>query len=256
MLEQKKEEIEYFKNQYNSIVYGDKIFRFYIGKSKKYIFGSTTSEDDSNIIGEVNEYRTLYDSLIGTDEMIKFSLDKAIEYTYTQNVLINFNLLGEEHAEEILAYYYLENAVFRELNLWDLLAQFYCLHYKIDKDKNKIYYNNIFNPRSPHSNKFKDKAAEIEGYLNEKDSKDNFETNNPWIGNHQFVVDFRNKMTHRNSPNKTTISNFDINLKTHPTIILKRLIEDYMVVSNYLNQILTVIEEYIIETLEIENNNI
>lgn len=252
LVEQKKEEIKEFKKQYNSILYDDKKFRFYIEGSVKYIFGSTTPEDDNSIVGKVSEYRTLYDSLMSTDEMIKFSLDKAIEYTYTHNILLNFNPFSEDNAEEKVAYYYLENAVFRELNLWDLLAQFYCLHYKIDKDKNKIYYNKIFNPRSPHSNKFKKEAVEIEEYLKEKDTIENFETNDSWIGNHQFIVDFRNKMTHRNSPNKTTISNFDINLKTHPTVILKRLIEDYVVVSKYLNHILSVIEEYILKNLETE----
>lgn len=252
MVEQKKEEIKEFKNQYNSIIYDNKKFRFYIGNSAKYIFGSTTPEDDNSIVGKVSEYRTLYDSLMSTDEMIKLSLDKAIEYTYTHNILLNFNPLSEQDVDEKLAYYYIENAVFRELNLWDLLAQLYCLHYKIDKDINKIYYKNIFNPRSPHSNKFKKEAIEIEEYLNEKDTIENFETNDQWIGNHQFIVDFRNKMTHRNSPNKTTISNFDINIKTHPTVILKRLIEDYVVVSKYLDQILSVIEGYIFETLEKE----
>lgn len=50
-------------------------------------------------------------------------------------------------------------------------------------------------------------------------------------------------MTHRNSPNVGVMSDFDINLKMHPAFILKRIIEDYSVVSKQLLEILNLIEK-------------
>lgn len=70
---------------------------------------------------------------------------------------------------------------------------------------------------------------------------------NMWEGNHKYVNGLRNQMTHRNSPNVSAMSNFDFNLKDSPTYQLKRIIEDYVVVSTFLNKILDDIENNIIE---------
>lgn len=50
-------------------------------------------------------------------------------------------------------------------------------------------------------------------------------------------------MTHRNSPNIADISDYDVNFKHHPSLLLKRIIEDYNVVSKYIRDILDEIEE-------------
>lgn len=63
-----------------------------------------------------------------------------------------------------------------------------------------------------------------------------------WKGNHSFVNGMRNKMTHRNSPNVSVASDFDMNLKSHPCIVLKRTIEDYAVSFKYISEILNDIE--------------
>ena len=59
-----------------------------------------------------------------------------------------------------------------------------------------------------------------------------------WKGNHDFMDEYRNKMTHRNSPNVAVASNLDLNLKHHPTFILKRMVEDYVQAFRFIGDIL------------------
>lgn len=53
-------------------------------------------------------------------------------------------------------------------------------------------------------------------------------------------------MTHRNSPNVSIISDYDTNFKQNPSYMLKRIIEDYNVVSKYISEILNIVEKEII----------
>lgn len=53
-------------------------------------------------------------------------------------------------------------------------------------------------------------------------------------------------MIHRNSPNITVISDFNVNFKHNPTYLLKRIIEDYNVVPNFISDILVEIENGLI----------
>lgn len=103
-----------------------------------------------------------------------------------------------------------------------------------------MYYKRIFDPKQRYSENFKESAEKISKYLNQDDDTD---INGEWKGNHSFVNDCRNKMTHRNSPNITVISNFDVNFKHHPSYLLKRIIEDYNVVSRFIREILVEIEK-------------
>lgn len=99
--------------------------------------------------------------------------------------------------------------------------------------------NKLFNPVSPHSSKFRNITIEINEYFNQED---NTSCDDMWEGNHRYVNDCRNKMTHRNSPNVSAMSDYDINMKQHPTCMLKRIIEDYAVVTRYIVDILEKIE--------------
>ncbi|MGL5086852.1 MAG: hypothetical protein ACRC68_14270 [Clostridium sp.] len=56
-------------------------------------------------------------------------------------------------------------------------------------------------------------------------------------------------MTHRNSPNITVISDYDFNFKSHPSFLLKRIIEDYSVVSKYIKEFLDEIEKNLLKNI-------
>ena len=101
-----------------------------------------------------------------------------------------------------------------------------------------------FNPTQSYSDNFKTKATEINNYIEELDD---IECDGDWKGNHGFATELRNKMTHRNSPNVAVLSDYDMNLKNHPVFLIKRILEDYVVVSKCIEEILDMIEEEFIE---------
>ena len=235
----KNEEIEYLTKNISEILYNPKRFNIFFGNGK-YVFGATSPEGKETIISKVVQYKTLYDTIQDLDWKIKRSFTISINYAYSKEVQENFNLITINSEEEQLAYYYIENALFRTSSLWDMLAQLYCLFYKVNLNHNKIYYNKIFNPNSPKSNKFREKAREINDYLNEDD---NIDGDKKWNGNHKYCNHCRNKMIHRNSPNISVLSDYDMSFKDHLSFMLKRIIEDYVIVSKYIGDILDEIEK-------------
>ena len=77
-----------------------------------------------------------------------------------------------------------------------------------------------------------DIAKEVYAYLKEEDDLE--ADTNPWPGNHAFLNDFRNQMTHRVSPNVSSISSLGGNLRPPTLYVLHRAIEDYYKVSSFL----------------------
>ncbi|MDF2844440.1 MAG: hypothetical protein K0R00_2866 [Herbinix sp.] len=75
------------------------------------------------------------------------------------------SLFKTESDEERLAFYNIENALFRTSSIWDVLAQLYRLFYNIDISKERVYYKKVFDPSLAYSNNFKTKAAEIFSYI-------------------------------------------------------------------------------------------
>lgn len=231
-------EKEYLEAKINEVKYNDSRFKMTIG-SDRYVFGIISGQDSKAPFSKLLQYKTIYDTLKDVDYKLKISFEKAIEFAYSEAVQNDFSLFKEGSYEETMAYYYIENALFRTSSLWDLLAQLFRLYYQIEVNADKVYYKNIFNPSSPKSELFKDKAKEINEYINQEDGTN---VEGEWEGNHGYVNASRNKMTHRNSPNVPVLSDFDVNLKHHPSYILKRIIEDYNVVSKYICEILDSIE--------------
>lgn len=250
-------EVEYLKNKIFEVSYNSERFKLYFG-GDRFLFGVISPKDNEAPFSKLMKYKTIYDTLIDLDWKLKISFKKGIEYAYSKPVEDNFSMVHINSKEEKLAYYYIENALFRTSSLWDMLAQLYCLFYQIRKmdkktkkevliSKNEVYYKQIFNPEFSFCNEFKDKAININNYLHQED---NTNMQGEWKGNHKYTNDCRNKMTHRNSPNVSVISDYDFNFKSHPSVMLKRIIEDYVVVSKYINEILDEIEKQMISDIE------
>lgn len=234
-------EIKYLNEKISSIKYNENRFNIFVGEDR-YIVGVLSSTGQETSISNIMKFKTLYDTLTDLDWKIKLSLNNGIQYAYSHTTQNNFKISDISLEEEKLSYYFIENALFRTSSLWDMLAQLYCLHFSVQIRPDRIHYKQIFNPTLQHSDKFKQSAIKINQYINQNDNTD---LNEEWEGNHAFVNEFRNKMTHRNSPNVTTISNYDLNFKSHPVFILKRVVEDYFTVSNYIDDILNDIEQKI-----------
>lgn len=248
MKDRYKSEINYFKSRLSEVSYNPNRFKLMIGEDK-FLFGAIFANDNEAPFGKLMQYKTLYDTLKDLNWKIKLSFDKAIKYAYSEPVQNDFSLFKTESDQERWAFYYIENALFRTSSLWDMLAQLYRLFYNIDISKERVYYKKIFDPSLDYSNNFKAKATEIFNYI----SQDNdIDCEGDWKGNQTFSNDLRNKMTHRNSPNVAVMSDYDMNLKKHPAFQLKRIIEDYVVASKYIKEILNDIENEIMATFEKE----
>lgn len=234
MKKQYKQEIRYLYSLINSVEYPSNAFTI-IQSDGKYIFGITSAPGQESPLSKILEYKTISDTLCDLDEKVKLSLKMAIKSSYSHYVFKNFKMLKKPKGKELLAYYYIENAAFRTSSMWDALAQLYRIKYDIDIDFNRVNYKKIFDPSKAFCTKFKSNAQIIHDYINEKDNTD---CEGTWKGNHAFIVEYRNKMTHRNSPNVAVASNLDFNLKHHPSFVLKRLVEDYAQVFYFINNIL------------------
>ncbi len=177
---------------------------------------------------DVSDYyssKTVVDTVLSLDKKIKLSLDKAIEYAYSEVVLNNFNPILEGGEEEFLAYYYIENAIYRTSTIWDCIAQLYNIYHNLGKDQNRIHYHGLFKELS--SKPETERIDGVEKIFNYLDEVDDTTLVGRWNGNHGYIKQYRNKMIHRNAPDGLSMSNFDMNMKSPPVYILKRLIEDY-----------------------------
>ncbi|WP_133969604.1 Cthe_2314 family HEPN domain-containing protein [Eubacterium limosum] len=235
-------EISYLQGKISEVTYDSDRFKIMIGEDGSFWGGSF--DDDG--INKFMQCKTLYDTLIDLDWKIKVSFQESIKYTYSDPVQKEFSIIKTDTEEEKLSYYYIENALFRTLTLWDILAQLYRINYDINVPKDRVYHKKIFNPRNIHNEKFKKKAIEINNYFEQDDNTDIV---GEWKGNYAFVNSLRNKMTHRNSPNVSVMSDFDLNFKNHPSYQLKRIVEDYAVVSKYIREILYIVEKDFIDSL-------
>lgn len=87
-------------------------------------------------------------------------------------------------------------------------------------------------------------------YISTEDSQKNYEEiivtrqNGYFIGNHDYVANYRNQMTHHNSPNISTISTYDFQMSMPTVYVLPRTIQDYVQASSFIKEMLgTIVSE-------------
>ena len=230
------EEEKQLRDLYEGVQYDPNLFKVYVGEDK-YIMGYMSPTPDDNPDKSFFMYKTLYDTIVDLDGKIKKSFDLALRWEYSSDI-DHFNMVSPPSAEEEEAIYYTENAVFRTSALWDLLAQLYNVKYKNNHNPDKVYYHTLFHndTQGKHPNPL---AKKIYAYITEVEEEDRvYETGEFWKGNHEYVSEYRNKMTHRNSPNVPTMSNYAFELRMPMRYVLKRVIEDYVKASEFIKQIL------------------
>ena len=105
------------------------------------------------------------------------------------------NIINEE---EYFAYYYMENALFREIVLWEALAQVYNIYFKLNLDITKVDYKYVIKKLENNS---KIDFENLNKYLEEPKNLESLDT-----GVHKYVDDLRNQMTHRFSIAITSLS--------------------------------------------------
>ena len=158
--EKEKITIERLINEYEI-----KINNFHINlENNKYISGILGNVNSN--IKKVFRYNHFLESINDLSNKTKKSIEKCVE-AYQKTNLKYFNPIGNQISqEENDAYYYMENALFREVILWDSLAQLYNLYYDMNIDVEKIHYKKVIEQLSSKNTNEID-FTEILKYINE-----------------------------------------------------------------------------------------
>ncbi len=204
----------------------------------KYIFGVLSKNQKHSDYYAVS---AIYDTILDLDKKIKYSFSCALTSDLPET-LDGYSPFYEVNGKEFEAMYHIENMVYRVSILWDLLAQLCNVKYHTGLETDKIYYYRYFTRFSSGEDKI-EVAREIKDYLDEKD--DSTADLNPWPGDHAFLTDYRNKMTHRVTPSITSISSLGVSLRPPAMYLLHRVTEDYYKVSDFLCRLINeFLEEY------------
>jgi len=230
--------LEWIKSQIDSISYDENMFRIYIDKDK-YIFGAIPGKNVNTNKVDYFAISSVYDTIIDLNNKIKYSFYMAAECKPSES-LKNHRWFGELQTNESLAIYYIENMVYRTAVLWDMLAQLCNLFWQLNKPINKIYAAQFFNDLS-QGKKAMPLAITIHKYFIQEEKIGN--DTEPWEGNHKYIKDYRDKMMHRNSPNISTLSSFDMELRPPAIFVLKRVTEDFLKATEFINAVLSEIQK-------------
>lgn len=231
-------------NKLDSIRFEEKKFGLWTETGKTAMV--MTSKGSGNPAGEMTSFRAIYMTVSDLSWKIKVSLQIAGGYAIENEN--GFNPFDPIDNKKRGAIYYIENALFRETSLWDMLAQGYRVLYDVKKnlknnkiDINNVKYKSFFDPaKTPHT-RFEKEADEIYQYV----------TGDNW---HSLVSEIRNQMMHKFSPNIPIMSNYTMNLPYPLTVQIQAILEDFIVVSSFLHSLFETAELQILSGLQEENN--
>ena len=224
-----------------------KIDNFHIHLEKNRYISAVFGNVDKKI-KKVFKYNHFLESINDLSHKTKMSIEKCVE-AYQDTDINDFNLMENKISKkENEAYYYMENALFREVILWDSLAQLYNLYYDMGIDVDKIYYKKVIEKLSLKNIKEID-FDQILKYLKEPYSINEKDIDK---GIHECISHFRNQMTHRFS---IAITAFSENTEESATLrampdLLYKIAKDYNIVQKYLVQIIEMILEEINQILQ------
>lgn len=216
----------YLQEVVNSVICIPDAFHIKYG-DEKYLFSIVTKDQATTDYYAVS---AIYDTICVVDEQIKYAFNKAIACDLPET-LEEYDPFSMPNDNERIAIYHTENIVFRVSVLWDLLAQLCNVIYHTGLETTAVYYNRYFKKYASGDDAF-NIAKEVYAYLTEADDPN--AEGNPGSGNHEFLNGFRNQMTHRVSPNVSSISSLGGTLRPPTLYVLHRAIEDYYKVSSFL----------------------
>lgn len=221
---------KYLSSIVNSVICLPDAFRIGFGKEK--IIFSIMGKDATT-----NEYfavSAIYDSICDIDSKIKHAFNSVLVCDFPESMK-DYAPFSTPTESEKLAIYHVENMVFRISILWDLLAQLCNVIFRTGIEPEKIHYIRYFRNHATGNNAIPI-CKEIVEYLDEED--DASADVNPWPGNHAYLNSFRNQMTHRVSPNISSMSMLGATLRPPVVYVLHRATEDYYKVSVFLSSLI------------------
>jgi hypothetical protein len=237
MTEQETKEKEYLLNVSRCTLPKKNPFVIRVENDKEMFVISPSTSSFANELDKISQYKTLLDTVGDLTTKISFSLQNAIEDTYSDEVLNQFDMLYTGGEKEWSAYYNIENALFRIEALWDILAQIYNIKYSLEKDIKNVYHTHIFSKQDRWIKKYwaSGVPSEINAIANYFEEADNTDIiGGMWKGNYRYVNSLRNDMTHKFSISQSAFSSYAFALRSHPSFILKRVSECFSVLQDFI----------------------
>lgn len=240
------ESIEWLRKQVDSVSLCEKLFEVFWGEDH-IVLGALIKNSD----GEPNVFTlaTIYDSIYDLYTKIRFSFFSAADCNLSES-LAGYNPFAPTPANEKSAEYFIENMAFRTGTMWDLLAQLYNEFWQTKIPIDRLYYTTFFHNAAQGRNG-RPSAKKIYDYLVEGDEIG--EDTVRWKGNHTYAKQYRDQMTHRNSPNISTLSPFSLELRDPSIFALKRITEDYLQAVEFVQEAVGEISAYLSMNLPFDN---
>lgn len=178
------------------------------------------------------KYNHFIESINDLANKTRYSIEKCVK-GYLKLDIKKYNPVSNKlSSKEQSIYYFMENALFREIVLWDSLAQLYNIYFDLKIDIRKVCYKDLIKKLKNNAEiDFKSLISYIEEPFSLKNDID--------VGVHSYVNNLRNQMTHRYSIAITSFSN-DYNLRAMPDAIY-RIAKDYNEVTKRLCEIINLI---------------
>lgn len=234
MIITREELFMYVNSILDSISYEENVFSIYRGK--QVLIG--TIVDTIPEAQDFFNYATIYNSIIDINNKIRYSIKTSIQFADELDTN-RWDPLEPPSKEELTATYYVENAIFRIEILWDLLAQLSNIKYRINKPVDKIYSEKFFKDLKKHT-EASEFATRVCAYMHLETVNDSDEQ-----GDYAFVREYRHKMTHRFSPNITSISNYALEVRLPVVVLIKKITNEYKQVSLFIKDILAdILKDY------------
>lgn len=199
----------------------------------KIIFGNQTPHPNDEI-GKWFKFRSLYLAVWDLNCKIGITLGVLLDFDF-ESMDKDFNPALEISRDEFQMFYYLENIIYRQITLWDLLAQFYNVHYDLNRSIKEIEYKRFFNNYAKENYLNIDNISEYVKYQDKEEIKKMYSS----IKQHQFISEYRNSLTHRLSNSVPSMSNLGLHLKEHPLYLLKMIIADLKKCLSFYDDILS-----------------
>lgn len=232
--------VEWLKTKVDATSLNEKIFQIFWGEDR-YVVGALVKNNGTS--PDIFSLSTIYDSIYDIHKKVRFSFYSACACDLSES-LKDYRMFGPVQKNEKIAEYFIENMAFRVGTLWDLLAQLYNEFWQVKVPIDKVFYTTFFH-NTAQGKRGRPVAKAIYAYLVEEDEVG--EDTELWKGNHTYAKEYRDQMTHRNTPTISSISSFNMSIRPPAIFSLKRITEDYLQVIAFITDAVTEISSYIAE---------
>lgn len=212
---------------------------------EKYIYGAIHKVEENEV--DIFSISSIYNVIIDLNAKIKYSFEMAARQRPSEN-LNDYKVFAKPSLDEMKTIYYIENMIFRISTLWDMLAQICNVFWKKNIPIDAIYTSTFFHDYSQGKKKMHFAEIVYDYFKEDDEIKGDIEK---WKGNFEYLKEYRNQMSHRNSPNVSITSNFGLQLRPPAIFVLKRATEDYLKAIEFI----TMIIDEILKDLEKGSHN-